>query len=155
MPVLSIAQKPFAKVIGEHFIIERDTVELKKFLKDNLFSESTKEILFDKVEIKKQKMLTSNEEYYFVLISDSKNHIRIAKWLNRIGENLYSKENLDNGDLFENLYQTCVGEQDCQQNVFTIDSKRHWTCGEQIACMTEEQANLVDCKAYKSIIPVD
>lgn len=80
----SSAQKPFAKIEKGRFAIERDTTEFKKFLKDNLFAESKKLISLDKVEIKKQAMLTLEDEYYFVLVTDFKNHIRIAKWLNKV-----------------------------------------------------------------------
>ena len=153
--IISFAQQPFAKIYKDVFVIEKDTVAFKKFLKDNLFSESKTEIRFDKVEIKKQKILTSDEEYFYVVISDSKNHIRVAKWLNKIGDNLYSKDVIDDDDLFENIYQTCVGKQDCNMNVFVLDSKRYWTCGETMTCLTDEQAKLIDCKAYKSIIPID
>jgi len=146
-------QKPFAVIKGKQIDIKKDTTLFKRYLKANLFSEVDKTITLDKIEIRKQTMLSSNEVYYFVLITDFKNHVRIAKWLKKNKNSLYLIDSEDeNAEPIEIMYQVCNGPENCLPNIFKLDSEKHWTCGETMYCLTEQAAKLNTCKSTKSII---
>jgi hypothetical protein len=160
IPMFSVAQtsiyknaKPFAVIKGKQIEIKKDTTLFKKYLKENLFTEADKAIVFDKIEIRKQIMLGSKEVYYCVLITDFTDHMRIAKWLKKKKNNLYLVNDEDaNAETIELIYQICIGPENCLPNVFKLDSEKHWTCGETMYCLTEQAAKLNTCKSKKAII---
>lgn len=93
----------FAKIYKERVEIIQDTLLLKQKLSENINFD--KPINFDKVEVIKQKTIGEiQQEYYFVLLKDSRNNIKIARWLNLIGDELYFNNKVNNGDAFEQTY---------------------------------------------------
>ena len=129
-----------------------DTVKLKKYVKYYLFPDSDK-ISIDKVEIRKQKMLMSEKEYFMILFHDFENEVKIAKWLSLKGKKLIMKNNLKENDLFEAVFLTCSGSEDCFPNIFEMDGSRNWTCGELTMHLGEEQIRDTGCIISRSLFP--
>ncbi|RAR48017.1 hypothetical protein [Flavobacterium lacus] len=143
---------PFAKIINGELKIIQDTTLLKEKLKENISFD--KPIHFNSVEIVKQKTLGDlQEEYYFVLIRDNHSKVRIARWLNLIGDALYFNNKTNQNDSFEQTYLICVGKSDCYPEVFVFDNQRNWGCSKDPKCIIDpEKRDNLDCDTYKTIL---
>lgn len=141
-------KNPFAKIKGNTFVILQDTTQFKSDLINVLFSDTlelTKPV-FDKIEIRKQVSFgEENEEYYFVLVYDLAKKIKVAKWLDKIGDNLFLSNQVDNDNYFHLYYIICKGPDDCFPEVGVIDSHKYWSCGRELMCKK-------DSKCRKSIV---
>lgn len=128
----------FAQINANGIKFEIDTVKFKNKISTSIFSVDSK-IEFDKIEVVKQ--LTIGEEkkiFYYVLLTDFDKKVKTSRWLVNIGKFLYINEDIGkNKDNFESLYLTCAGNQNCSPNVFTLDKKRSWICGENPSCLKE------------------
>lgn len=142
----------FAVVYGERIAIIQDTTLLKQKLKENISFD--KPINFSSVKIVKQKTIGDlQEEYYFVLIKDSHSKVRIARWLNLTGNELYFNNNTNQNDSFEQTYLICVGNSDCYPEVFVFNNQRIWGCSKDSKCIIEpEKRDNLDCDTYKTIL---
>lgn len=143
---------PFAKVYGERIEIIQDTTLLKQKLKENISFD--KPIHFNSVEIVKQKTIGDlQQEYYFVLIKDSRSKVRIARWLNLIGEELHFNNKINQIDSFEQIYLICIGSNDCYPEVFVFDNKRNWGCSKDPSCITDPQKReALKCDIYNTVL---
>lgn len=146
---------PFAKIENDKLIIIQDTTLLKQKLLENITSE--KPIHFNKVEILKRKTIGDvQEEYYFVLVTNNQYNIKIARWLNLVGNELYFNDKTNQVDSFEQIYLTCVGNNDCYPEVFIIDNKRSWGCTKNPKCITDpEKVDKSDCDSYTTVFISD
>jgi len=142
----------FAKVYGERIEIIQDTTLLKEKLKENISFD--KPIHFDSVEIVKQTTIGDlQEDYYFVLIKNNQYRVKIARWLNLIGDELYFNNKTNQVDSFEQIYLTCIGNNDCYPEVFIFDNQRGWGCSKNPKCLIDtEQRDNLDCYTYKTIL---
>lgn len=142
----------FAKIYKERVEIIQDTLLLKQKLSENINFD--KPINFDKVEVIKQKTIGEiQQEYYFVLLKDSRNNIKIARWLNLTGDELYFNNKVNNGDAFEQTYLICVGNNNCYPEVFIFDNKKEWGCSKDPKCISDlEKKDISDCDVYKTIL---
>ncbi|HRE76351.1 MAG TPA: hypothetical protein PLL09_00860 [Flavobacterium sp.] len=143
---------PFAKVYGERIEIIQDTTLLKQKLKENISFD--KPIHFDSVEIVKQKTIGDlQEEYYFVLIKDSRSKVRIARWLKLIGDELYFNNKTNQVNSFEQTYLICVGNNDCYPEVFIFNDQKNWGCSKDPKCITDpEKREALNCDIYKTVL---
>ena len=144
------SKKPFAKIINESYILVIDTIVFKKKIIGNIFSKESK-VIFDKIEVKKQ--FTIGEEkkvFYYVLLTDFSTTTRTCRWLNSVDNVLYLNDDFEGNDSFEQMYLTCIGTENCATNVYILDSKRFWLCGENPNCLRE--GAVVNCKVIKSMI---
>ncbi len=143
---------PFAKVYGERIEIIQDTTLLKEKLKENISFD--KPIDFDSVEIVKQTTIGDlQEDYYFVLIKNNQYRVKIARWLNLVGNELYFNDKTNQVDSFEQIYLTCIGNNDCYPEVFIFDNQRGWGCSKNPKCLIDtEQSDNLECYTYKTIL---
>ncbi len=143
---------PFAKIYEERIEIIQDTTLLKQKLKENISFD--KPIHFNSVEIVKQKTLGDlEEEYYFVLIKDSPSKVRIARWLNLIGNELHFNNKTNQVDSFEQIYLICNGNNDCYPEVFIFNNQRNWGCSKDPKCILEpETRSNLNCDFYKTVL---
>lgn len=143
---------PFAKVYADRIEIIQDTTLLKQKLKENISFD--KPIDFNSVEIARQKTIGDlQEEYYFVLIKDSHSKVRIARWLNLMGNELYFNNKTDQNDSFEQTYLICVGNSDCNPEVFVFNNQKNWGCSKDPKCIINpEKRDNLDCDTYKTIL---
>ena len=150
--ITTISKKAFAKIDNGKFIFLQDTLSLKKRLIDNISSK--KDIFFDKVVILKQTTLGNNpKEFYYVLIKDSNNHIKISRWLNRIGDELFFSNKIIDGEQFEQIYHFCIGLEDCDPEVFDIDNRKFWNCSKDPTCkIASIDSQSRDCKFANMVL---
>lgn len=144
------SKKLFARIINESYVLEIDTIVFKNKIAENIFQKESK-IFFDKIEVMKQ--FTIGEEkkvFYYVLLTDFSTNTRTCRWLNRVENDLYLNDDFESGDSFEQMYLTCIGTENCATNVYVLDSKRFWLCGENPNCLRE--GAIVSCKVLKSMI---
>lgn len=144
------SKKLFAKIIDDSYVISVDTIALKKKITESIFSSESK-IFFDKIEVKKQ--FTIGEEkkvFYYVLLTDFSANARTCRWLTKVNDDLYFNDDFESGDSFEQMYLTCIGTENCATNVYVLDSKKFWLCGENPNCLRE--GAIIDCKVLKSMI---
>jgi len=145
----SNSKKAFATIKNGAFIFKIDTVAYKKKVKEALFNDP--DIVFNKIIISRQITLNTKREFYYVMLSTKDNRIRVAKWLNKKGNNLFSNDEISEGDLFEQIYVTCEGAGTCSPQVYEDGTTKMWGCSEDIKCYIGDKVNS-DCKASKSII---
>ena len=143
---------PFARVYAEKIDIIQDTTLLKQNLKENISFD--KPIHFNSVEIIKQKTIGDlQEEYYFVLIKDSRSKVRIARWLNLIGNELHFNNKTNNADSFEQTYLICTGINNCYPEVFILNNQRSWGCSKDPKCILDpNKKNNFGCEVYKTVL---
>ncbi len=144
--------KPFATISGESYIFKIDTVGFKKNAKDNILP--NEDVVLQKIQIIKQVSLGAKNQFYYVMVSSSDNKFKIAKWLNRKGNNLYVNDVLAEGDLFEQSYLLCIGDGTCGPQVFEDKGNRMWGCSEDLKCYTD-RVKLQNCQSVKSIFGLD
>ena len=142
--------KPFAKIKEDKFVIETDTVVFKNEIKELLFSDTDVEVILDKIKVDRNFIVGEKKsEYYFVIIYDTKHHLKVVKWLNRVNDSLYFTEKVGGRDLFEQTYQICIGKSNCEPNVFILEGKKIWGCGDSPVCLIEVTKD--SCKSYKTV----
>lgn len=145
------SKKLFAKISNNEIVIKYDTIVFKEYISKNI-SLPKAQIDYDKVEIKKQ--FTIGEEkkiFYYVLLTNFKEKVKTCRWLNKIGDELYFNDDTENHETFELIYLSCIGNQNCNPNVFVVDKKRGWVCGEEIICVKKNDT-INRCIVTKSII---
>jgi hypothetical protein len=134
----------FAKIEGNKFFFVKDTVSFKKYLSKSLYSKETN-VKFDRVEILKQ--FVSNRIFYYVILYDYEKHLKTARILNKVDNELLLSEN----NSFEQTYISCVGNEiDCKPNIHYNKSKWFWTCGNKLReCLINSNEK---CQVFKTVL---
>lgn len=146
------SQEKIAVITDKGYEFAIDTLSYKQNLEKQL--DQDKPITFNKVEVVKQKTLVSERDFYYLLLTDAGKNIKVAKWLNKVGNNLISNDELTEGDLFEQTFLLCVGTGDCDPQAMENESGRHWGCTTELICPVEEDPN-PPCKAYHILLGMD
>ncbi len=146
-PDVSISQNKkiiFAKIKDNNFFFVKDTVNFKIDLSKNLFSKGTN-VKFDRVEILTQ--FVNNREFYYVILYDYDKHLKTARILNKMNNELL----LSNNNSFEQTYISCVGNDiDCKPNIHYNKLKWFWTCGNKLKeCMINSNQK---CQSFKTVL---
>lgn len=143
-------QSLFAEITTNGYVFHSDTLELKKTIIKQMFQ--TSDTMFNKIKIVQQRTLGTNQEFYYILITDKNNTIKIAKWLNLIGNKLYMNNKISEGSLFEQSFIACRGTDECSPQVFQdSDGTRKWGCNKDLKCYDPDATN-IPCSVIKSII---
>lgn len=143
----------FARIKDNKFIFNIDTASYKHKVQNEIFKKEN--YIINDIQIVKQLTLGKKSEFYYILLKDKTNCVRVAKWLKKINNKLYTNDVLEEGDLFEQSYLVCVGLEDCFPNVFETDSIKQWGCSENVSCFVSKEAAeeaQKRCKSYKAII---
>lgn len=143
----------FAKIKNNVFDITADTAAFVKNIKDNLFY--GKVVNLNKITIRRQLTLEAKNEFYYILVTDEKQHIKVAKWLIKLDDQFFINDLISTGNLFEQSYLVCIGEGDCSPQVLEIEDEKQWGCSTDIQCYVDGAAAAAaakECKSYKSII---
>ncbi|NDJ00002.1 hypothetical protein GWA97_13000 [Flavobacterium sp. LaA7.5] len=128
--------KVFAKINynnSESYKILADTLALKNLISKELLDNGYN-IAFEKVEIKKQLTLGSKKEFFHILITSKDKKVKVSRWLSKKGNDLIINDNMDGDDFFEQIYLICIGDGDCNPNVFEDKGVRMWGCSEIVGC---------------------
>lgn len=138
----------FAKIKNDKIIILKNTDSLIKLIENNITTK--KQLQFNQVSVKRQKTISADKkEFYYVFIHDSINHIKISRWLEKKGKNLY----FNNDDAFKLTYNFCIGEDDCDPNLFYMDNEYFWSCKLDPKCLiTPVDSTQIKCKFTKLVI---
>lgn len=137
-----------AQTNGNNFEFCVDTTMLKKALEQRVLMDKSS---LEKIEIKKQKVVSANEEYYFLLGRNLKKHLKLAVWLDKKEDSFYfhqmpktKDDDLMNKEMFYFTYLTCEGtDNDCFPEVYLEKGEKFWTstktpkCGES-KCLTSK-----------------
>ncbi|MCO6147547.1 hypothetical protein [Flavobacterium sp. NRK1] len=140
--------KPFAVAKEGSVVINIDTTAYKKFLEDNLFAD--RKVVLNTIQIKEQKTLSSGETFYYVYLATKDKKIKVARWLNKKGDNFYVNDEIEEGPLFEQSYLICEGGGDCGPEVYIDKENRLWGCSKIIACYVEGVK--MECSSAKTYI---
>jgi len=148
----------FAKAGRDGFEFVEDTTNFKNHIRESM--NFRKEVAFDRVRIVKQTTLPFGTgratEFFYVMVSDTRHHYRVSRWLSQRNGNLYLNNRSAPGDQFEQMFQICVGEEDCAPEVFDIDGKKYWGCSKDPKCLKDApDPETVKCRTYKSLIVDD
>lgn len=151
----SSSDLPFASFTDGKVEFVQDTVVFKKHIRESMNFRD--EVNFDKVEILKQATInigtSKSIEFYYLLISDTKHHYKVARWLNKVDDKLYINNKNHVGDQFEQMFLICVGADNCHPEVFDIDGKKSWGCNKDPKCLLEEpDPKTITCRSYKTLI---
>ena len=141
-----------AEAKGEGFEFSVDTTTLKKALKEMIL---VNKISLEKIEIRKQKVVSTNEEFYFLLGRNFKNHLKLAVWLDKKGAAFYlhqlpknQEDDLLNKEIFYSTYLTCEGtDTDCFPEVCLDKGEKFWTSTKTPKCEADSK-----CKTSKTVI---
>jgi hypothetical protein len=130
---------PFAQINGDSMVMMEDSTIFKSKLVKLLFSDTSEKTkpVFDKMTICRQLTFgEANKEYFFILLQDTSNKIRVAKWLEKTGNHLFVINQVDNfeKDGFKLFYIICRGIDDCFPELGVIDGKMYWSCGRDLIC---------------------
>lgn len=146
-------KKVFAKVENETAKFVADTTAYKNAVSKNLL-ENGYTVTFNKVEIKEQLTLGTNRKFYYVLLTNKHNTVKVARWLTKDGNTYTTDDTIEEGDLAEQIYLTCVGEGDCSPQLFEDGDMRMWGCSEVVACgaVAGEEPK---CKVLQSVFVIE
>ena len=137
---------PVARITSNGFKISLDTIAYKKKIVDNFIT--NKDFFFEKTEIvKKKDKSIDHKEYYFISVINKTKHVRISRWLEKKGKKLYF---VNTGD-YKQTYLWCVGENDCEPNLFKDMEEMSWACGENPFCSNDTRI-IRPCKVLKSMM---
>lgn len=149
------SQEKIAVITDNGYEFAIDTLSYKQNLEKQLSTfVSGKTITFNRIEVVKQKALLTKIDFYYLLLTDAKNNSKVAKWLNKEGNNLISNDEITEGDLFEQTFLLCAGTGDCSPQVMEDEEGRFWMCSTEIMCPVEEDPN-PPCIAYKMLLGMD
>ena len=126
-----------------------DTTMLKKALEQKVLMNKSS---LDKIEIRKQKIVSTNDEYYFILGRNFKKHLKLAVWLDKKDDSFYlhqmpktKDDDSFNKEVFYFMYLTCEGtDTDCFPEVCLEKGEKFWTstkipkCGGESKCITSK-----------------
>jgi hypothetical protein len=124
-----------------------DTASLKKDISKLFIDESEKTPLIHFQIKKKWTIGSKRQEYYFISVEGPGKHLTIARKVYRKGNKLYLRDNTD--DPLAAMYIFCEGADDCGPNIFNIDGKLNWGCGESGTCFPDTA--IVTCKTSKRV----
>lgn len=146
----------FAEIKNEFIEIIVDTVTYKKFIIENIL-DNKQDVIFNRVEIKKQLTIGSKKEFFYILLTEKQNKFKVARWLTK-KDNLLVINNtpdFERDDVFEQIYLICEGQaDDCRPQVFEDENGRMWGCSEILAC-TAVEGEEPTCKVTQSIFIED
>lgn len=142
----------FAQINQDGIKFEIDTAQFKSTVSSSVFSVDSK-IQFDKIEVVKQFTIGEEKQpFYYLLLTDFDKKVKTARWLDNVANSLYLNQNVKKkSDNFELLYLTCAGNKNCNPNIFILDKKRSWICGENPSCLKEGEARQ-GCDIYTTFI---
>lgn len=142
----------FAEKNGNRYEIKIDTLNFKKEIGSSIFSPDSK-VEFDKIEIVKQYTIGEKaKEFYYLMMTDFDKKVKTCRWLVFDGKNLYLnnyiKKDVSN---VEFVYLSCVGNENCNPNIYNLDGKDYWICGDNPICLKEGQTR-AGCDIYTTFI---
>ncbi|MBC7439061.1 MAG: hypothetical protein H7250_03635 [Flavobacterium sp.] len=133
-----ITPEIFGRIQGNKFIIVGDSSKLKSKILNLIFS-NRKEKAKLCVQISKSQTIGETiEDYYFVLLQDKKKNIKIAKWLEKRGNDLLLVDEFNDKNYWQVLTTACIGKDDCSPQVVITDSKKEWICGHKLICSKDK-----------------
>ena len=127
----------FAEIKQGNFIILKDTAKLKSEIVELMFSDSANQFKpnFDRLEVRKLSSFGDTSiVYYSYLLTDNKNHIKVSKWLEKIGNKLYVIDDPKEEDMEKLYYFACIGKDDCFPEIRTEGKEKNWTCWRDKMC---------------------
>lgn len=137
----------FAKIEGDNLVIVGDTLKLKARVSQLLYADLKEKSQNLSIHVgKNQTFGEKHEDYYFVLMQDKMNNVSIAKWLEKVGNNLLLIDDFNGENYWQVLTTVCIGKDDCTPEVAIIDLKKSWVCGHKLMCGIGE-----DCKKISAI----
>ncbi|WP_130734744.1 hypothetical protein [Flavobacterium sp. J27] len=151
-----------SKVISDELLIGRkindefkffiDTTKYKSFLYENINFQNN--VKLDKVQIMKQQSIGQNPiDFYYVLVTDKAKKIKIAKWLEKIDDNLYFNEDYSSKEAsVKSHYIICVGDNNCYPQYIMLDTLKTWSCDKNLSCYISSDSTNTNCKIYKTVI---
>ena len=92
------------------------------------------------------------KEFYYLMMTDFDKKVKTCRWLVFDGKNLYLnnyiKKDVSN---VEFVYLSCVGNENCNPNIYNLDGKDYWICGDNPICLKEGQTR-AGCDIYTTFI---
>jgi hypothetical protein len=140
---------PFAELREGKVIYKVDTITYKKTLSEKLLP--GRNVTFNKIEIRRQLTLGTGLEFYYFLLQTENEEIKVAKWLNRTNDVFYINDELEEGDLCEQMYLICEGKGKCYPNVYEDGTMRLWGCSDIVGCGITDGVTPT-CTSTQSII---
>ena len=135
----------FAIMQGQDFRIVGDTLRVKSEVTNLVLSDHPHSKLIVEI-IKGQTLGEKIEEFYYLLLRDKKNNVTLARWLEKIDNNLYFVTKFVGSNYWQVLTTACIGPDDCNPQVAIIDSTKQWVCGTALVCKIES-----NCKKISAI----
>jgi hypothetical protein len=99
-----------------------------------------------------KKGLTKGEKsisYYYVILSDYDTHTKVFRWLCLKNKALFFDDLTTVNESFEQIFITCIGKDNCEPNVYVLNNKMLWTCGENPSCSKE---GVIGCNSSRTVI---
>lgn len=131
---VSAQDQLIAKRKNNTYEFQIDTLQFKKRISKEIF---TNEIEFDKIEIKS--VHENDYTYYYLQLQESRQKVKVIRWLLLKEEGLFFESNLVNQEPFNSVFVTCVG--DCSPKVLTIEQTKYWSCDGSNTCGIDSQTN--------------
>jgi len=125
-----------------------DTVQFKADVLDIVFSDYKQKPSLASLRVVHKPVVGDPAKlYYAVLISDTSGSIKIAKWLEQRGQNLYLIDKFSEDKRLQAYYFTCIGTEGCTPSVLSVDGELGWSCKESAVCTPD-----VSCRTIKSFL---
>lgn len=131
---VSAQNQLIAKRKNNTYEFQIDTLQFKKRVSKEIFNN---EIEFNKVEVKS--VQENDFTYYYLQLQESKQKVKVIRWLLMKDEELFFESNLINQESFNSVFVTCVG--DCSPKVLTIEQRKYWSCDGLNTCGIQSQIN--------------
>lgn len=129
---VSAQDQLIAKRKNNTYEFQIDTLKFKKRVSKEIFNNA---IEFDKIEVKS--VHETDHTYYYLQLQESKQKIKVIRWLLMKEEGLFFESNLVNQESFNRVFVTCVG--DCSPKVLTIEQTKYWSCDGSTTCGIDSQ----------------
>lgn len=142
----------FAELKENRLEFKIDTLKFKNNISKSIFSVDSN-IAYDKLEIVKQFTIGDKKHiFYYLMLTDFDKKVKTTRWLVVKDNYLYLNENVQkNNDNFELIYLTCAGNQNCNPNIFALEGKKVWLCGDNPKCLIDGETRK-GCDSYTTFI---
>lgn len=141
-------EKLFAKIENDSVYIIYDTAKFKADILELVFNDYESKPVFESVNVVKKAIIgDSTNFYYSINLIDNSGTIKVAKWLEQRGTELYMIDKSSQPNSLKTNYITCIGSDECTPSVLMFEGRLGWSCGKSAVCTPES-----NCKMIKTIM---
>ena len=141
-------EKLFAKIENDSIHIVYDTAKFKADILAFIFDDYKSKPIFESVNVVKKAIIGDTTNFYYsIILIDQSNTVKVAKWLEKRGTELYIIYKSSQPNSLKTNYITCTGSDECTPSVLMFEGRLGWSCGKSAVCTPDS-----NCKMRKTLM---